>query len=58
MSRRLKSPRGRDRDRILDAQEIAILHHCRLAGETLHPRFGRVIPFSHSIIVTVNSGYE
>lgn len=43
---------------VVDAQEIAILHHCRLAGETMHPRFARVIGKRYSVIVTVNSGYE
>lgn len=39
------------------AQALALKHHCRLASETLHPRFRRLIPFG-SVIVTVNSGYE
>lgn len=39
------------------AQRIAITHHCRLGGETCHPRFGRATA-TGSIIVTVNSGYE
>ena len=38
-------------------QQTALEHHCRLAVETMHPRFlqihGRV-----SILLTVNSGYE
>lgn len=43
---------------VIDAQETAILHHCRLAGETMHPRFARVVASDYSVIVTVNSGYE
>jgi len=39
------------------AQQIAIEHHCRLACETVHPRFIRVTGLA-SVIVTVNSGYE
>ncbi len=38
-------------------QEIAIKHHCRLAGETVHARFAYVRGL-HSIVLTVNSGYE
>lgn len=38
-------------------QQIALKHHCRLAAETIHPRFayraGR-----YGIVLTVNSGYE
>lgn len=40
-----------------EAQQLALEQHCRLASETLHPRFRRVIPIG-SVIVTVNSGYE
>jgi hypothetical protein len=40
-----------------DQQRIAIEHHCRLAVETLHPRFKRLIG-PYSVILTVNSGYE
>lgn len=35
----------------------ALDHHCRLAGETLHPRFRRADGF-YNIVMTVNSGYE
>lgn len=38
-------------------QRLALAHHCRLAGETVHPRFGQ----SHgrfTSLLTVNSGYE
>lgn len=39
--------------------ETAIRHHCRLAIETMHPRFMRLINAGFtSVIVTVNSGYE
>lgn len=38
-------------------QQTAIRHHCRLAGETIHPRFAWATPlFTH--VLTVNSGYE
>lgn len=38
-------------------QETALRHHCRLAGETRHPRFSWHTPmFTH--VLTVNSGYE
>jgi hypothetical protein len=41
------------------AQETALAYHCRLAGETVHPRFGRAdFKAGLSAIVTVNSGYE
>jgi len=41
------------------AQRIALDHHCRLATETMHPRFARLIHGGlYSVIVTVNSGYE
>jgi hypothetical protein len=36
---------------------IARDHHCRLAGETMHPRFA-VRNGSWSRVLTVNSGYE
>ncbi len=39
------------------AQQTAIEHHCRLAGETVHPRF-KIYSRDHAAIVTVNSGYE
>ena len=40
-----------------EQQRIAIKHHCRLACETVQPRFtwrGGL----YSIVLTVNSGYE
>lgn len=38
-------------------QKIALKHYCRLDVETLHPRF-RVMHSNHSIILTVNAGFE
>ena len=40
-----------------ERQEIALVHHCRLAGETVHPRFARG-HLDHTSLLTVNSGYE
>jgi len=40
------------------AQEIALAHHCRLATETLHPRFQHRLPNGCGVVLTVNSGYE
>ncbi len=41
------------------AQRIALDHHCRLATETIHPRFVRLVRGGRfSVILTVNSGYE
>jgi hypothetical protein len=40
------------------AAELALRHHCRLAIETTHPRFGRVDRVGFSVVLTVNSGYE
>lgn len=37
--------------------EVAIRNHCRLAGETIHPRFAHVTGLV-SVVLTVNSGYE
>ena len=36
----------------------ALRHHCRLAIETLHPRFGTVDRDGFTVVLTVNSGYE
>lgn len=42
-----------------NAQRTALTYHCRLATETMHPRFARLRPGGlFSVIVTVNSGYE
>lgn len=38
-------------------QKSAIENHCRLAVETLHPRF-HTVRNGISVILTVNSGYE
>lgn len=40
-------------------QRTALEHHCRLAVETVHPRFARLLQVTDgSVIVIVNSGYE
>jgi len=42
-----------------DHQAYALHHHCRLAGETAHPRFGYFLHGGQlSVLLTVNSGYE
>jgi hypothetical protein len=38
-------------------QETALKYHCRLAVEAVHPRFARQMG-THSVVLTVNSGYE
>lgn len=35
----------------------ALRHHCRLAAETVHPRFAFLVDVA-SVLLTVNSGYE
>jgi hypothetical protein len=40
-----------------DHQALALRAHCRLAAETMHPRF-RYDRSLYSIVLTVNSGYE
>jgi hypothetical protein len=40
-----------------EAQTTALLYHCRLATETIHPRF-RYRLGRYGILLTVNSGYE
>lgn len=40
-----------------DRQRTALRHHCRLAGETVHPRFAHR-GLGYSTVLTVNSGYE
>jgi len=43
---------------LLDVQRLkARVHHCRLAMETVHPRF-RWLDGGHGVVLTVNSGYE
>lgn len=40
-------------------QRTAIEHHCRLAIETMHPRFAWGVPAAGvTCVLTVNSGYE
>lgn len=40
-------------------QRTALDYHCRLATETLHPRFCRLLPGGvFSVVLSVNSGYE
>ena len=39
-------------------QKIALSWHCRLAVETMHPRFARQLPSGLTSVLTVNSGYE
>lgn len=39
-------------------QLTAIEHPCRLAAETVHPRFGRRHPAGYTIVLTINYGYE
>ncbi len=38
-------------------QQKALKHHCRLAIETVHPRFGQK-KGTYSVVLTVNSGHE
>lgn len=38
-------------------QAHALRRHCRLSIETMHPSFAYVRP-GHSVVLTVNSGYE
>lgn len=40
-----------------EQQQIALQLHCRLACETAHPHFAHQAGI-HSIVLTVNSGYE
>jgi hypothetical protein len=40
-----------------DRQQTALAFHCRLAVETVHPRFSHW-QGNYSIVLTVNSGYE
>jgi hypothetical protein len=39
-------------------QRVAIEHHCRLGFETAHRRFSYMGGPFHSIVLSVNSGYE
>ena len=40
------------------SQQTALAHHCRLASETVHPRFRHRVGLTENLILTVNSGYE
>jgi hypothetical protein len=40
-----------------EAQQTALDNHCRLASETIHPRFSKAFRY-YSRVLTVNSGYE
>ena len=40
------------------AHRIALAYPCRLAVETVHPRYKRFFGAGKSIILTVNTGYE
>lgn len=40
-----------------DRQKTALDNHCRLAGETVHPRFSWA-ERDCTVVLTVNSGYE
>ena len=42
--------------RLRGRHKIAVTHHCRLACETLHPRF-RAWDGMASTILTIDSGY-
>jgi hypothetical protein len=54
---RVFRPFGPGPSRAVTQRAVARAHHCRLAVETLHPRFRWVEP-PYSIVLTVNSGYE
>lgn len=41
----------------MDRHERALKYHCRLACETMHPRFAKKHR-GYSSVLTVNSGYE
>lgn len=41
----------------MNHHQTALAHHCRLAVETTHPRFGWFDGLA-SVVLTVNSGYE
>lgn len=48
----------REQKQIRAARRVALVNHCRLAGETVNPNFRRILPIGVSVILTVNSGYE
>jgi len=39
-------------------QKVALGWPCRLALETVHPRFARTLPGGLSVVLTVNYGHE
>lgn len=40
-------------------QRVAWEHRCYLAGETVHPRYGRLLRGGMwSLVLTINTGYE
>lgn len=42
----------------MNPAETALRHHCRLALETMHPRFAQFDRAGFTVILTVNTGYE
>lgn len=54
---RMRSAADVLRLRVSQQRAIALHYHCRLAVETVHPRFGWRHA-GHSVRLTVNSGYE
>jgi len=45
-------------ERLSERQRTALLHHCRLAAETINPRFAERLRRGVTLVTTVNSGYE
>ena len=41
-----------------EMQQTAIEKPCYFGFETLYPRYSRIVSPFHSIVLTVNSGYE
>jgi hypothetical protein len=60
MSRLLRTWAGsREGETMTTQQARALAHHCRFAFETMHNRFGSLAATGrHTVMVTVNSGYE
>lgn len=52
------SERGRLAAKVNRHQQIALEHHCRLAGETINQVFAYTVMNAYSVVLTVNSGYE
>lgn len=42
---------------LVQQRAVALQHHCRLANETMHPRFAFLYR-GGLVLLTVNSGYE